>query len=323
MKYNTLGRTKLKVSVAALGCGGSSALGLYTNKSEKHSINIVKKAIDLGINFIDTASSYGTEKIVGKAIKNVTRDKVYISTKHHICLQNRKHSIDDIVFGLENSLRELDTDYVDIFHLHGVTPEYFDYALTLIPKLMREKEKGKFRYLGITESSPLDFEQISISRALDLDIFDVVMFAYSIMNQNAKKNIFSKALSNNVGTMIMFAVRGLFSNPRRLKKEIKKLINIKLLPNYFETSNGPLIKILNGNSRDIIDLCYRYVRYTNGVNTVLFGTGNYKHLIANVNSILSPSIDNEILKEINLYFKHLVGIGLDFPKRSKKSTYIN
>ena len=119
MEFTTLGRTGLKVSVASLGCGGGSSLGQKLGKSEAHSVSIVKKAMDLGVNFIDTANAYGTETIVGKAIKDMPRDQVVISTKHHAIWSGKKYSPDEVIAGLENSLRELGTDYVDIFQLHG------------------------------------------------------------------------------------------------------------------------------------------------------------------------------------------------------------
>ena len=82
MEYTTLGKTGLKVSVVGLGCGGPSRLGLRDNAdSQERAIGIVRQAIDLGINFIDTAQSYGTEGIVGKAIAGIPRDRLVISTK--------------------------------------------------------------------------------------------------------------------------------------------------------------------------------------------------------------------------------------------------
>ena len=89
MEYKRLGRTGLEVSVACLGCGGSSALGRSIGKSEEYSINLVKQALDLGVNFLDTANVYGTEKIVGKAIKNINRDQIIISTKHQIATKDK------------------------------------------------------------------------------------------------------------------------------------------------------------------------------------------------------------------------------------------
>src|SRR5258708_12714580 len=81
MDYTTLGRTGLRVSVAGLGCGGFSRLGLGTGKSEAHAESIVRRALGLGITLFDTAAAYGTEAVVGRAIKDVPRDPVVICPK--------------------------------------------------------------------------------------------------------------------------------------------------------------------------------------------------------------------------------------------------
>ena len=70
MLYTTLGKTGLRVSVAGLGCGGFSRLGLAAGKSEDEAADLVREAVDLGVNFIDTAPAYGTEGVVGKALKS-------------------------------------------------------------------------------------------------------------------------------------------------------------------------------------------------------------------------------------------------------------
>ena len=107
MEYTKLGRTDLRVSVAGLGCGGGSKLGLDTGGGEEHSIRLVRAAIDLGVNFIDTASSYGTEVAVGKAIKDIPRDQVVLSTKFHPAWAGVVNNAETIVKGLENSLGQL------------------------------------------------------------------------------------------------------------------------------------------------------------------------------------------------------------------------
>src|SRR5947199_3699601 len=81
MDYVTLGRTGLRVSVAGLGCGGFSRLSLGTGKSNAEAVRIVEEALGLGVNLLDTAASYGTEKIVGAAIKSAPRDRVVVCTK--------------------------------------------------------------------------------------------------------------------------------------------------------------------------------------------------------------------------------------------------
>src|SRR5262245_63932725 len=107
MQYTTLGKTQLKVSVAGLGCGGNSRVGLGAGLSEAQSVALVREALDLGVNLLDTAMAYGTEAIVGKAIRGRPRESVVISTKSHA------HSFDGtsllpasaVVSNLEASLR--------------------------------------------------------------------------------------------------------------------------------------------------------------------------------------------------------------------------
>jgi aryl-alcohol dehydrogenase-like predicted oxidoreductase len=84
MEYTTLGKTGLRVSVAGLGCGGNSRLGMGAGKSSSEAAQVVRKAMELGVNYFDTAKNYGTEAAVGEAIKGVSRDSVVISTKSTI-----------------------------------------------------------------------------------------------------------------------------------------------------------------------------------------------------------------------------------------------
>src|SRR5215470_16177593 len=115
MEYTTLGRTGLKVSVAGLGCGGFSQLGLAQGKSEADAIGIIRQAVDLGINLFDTAAAYGTEEVLGKAIKSMPRENVVICTKAPFSFSNPDSTPPGIVSSLDNSLRQLDTDYIDVY----------------------------------------------------------------------------------------------------------------------------------------------------------------------------------------------------------------
>src|SRR5262250_1008402 len=104
MQYTTLGKTGLKVSVAGLGCGGNSRIGLGTGLSTAQSVALVQAALDLGVNFLDTAAAYGTEAVVGKAIKARPRDSVVISTKSHVSADGSPLSGAQVVANLEASL---------------------------------------------------------------------------------------------------------------------------------------------------------------------------------------------------------------------------
>src|SRR5262249_29405220 len=75
MEYVPLGKTGLRVSVAGLGCGGFSQLGLAQGKTEDDAIAIIRQAVDLGVNLFDTAAAYGTEAVLGRAIKSVRCDE--------------------------------------------------------------------------------------------------------------------------------------------------------------------------------------------------------------------------------------------------------
>src|SRR4051812_29906522 len=124
MDYTTLGRTGLKVSVVGLGCGGPSRLGLRNNiASEASAVALVRQGIDLGINFIDTAQNYGTEPIVGRAIAGLRRDGLIISTKKTLPSANHANPQKEIEAGCDESLQRLGTDYIDVYHLHGLEPQ--------------------------------------------------------------------------------------------------------------------------------------------------------------------------------------------------------
>src|SRR5437870_7337695 len=107
MDYTTLGRTGLKVSVAGLGCGGFSQLGLGTGKSEADAIQIIHAALDLGVNLFDTAAAYGTEAILGRALRTVPRETVVICTKAPCGVSNPNSTAESAVQSLDRSLKAL------------------------------------------------------------------------------------------------------------------------------------------------------------------------------------------------------------------------
>ena len=193
MQFTTFGRTGLQASVAGLGCGGFSRLGLGTGGSADNAVAIVRAAIELGVNFIDTAAAYGTEAVVGRAIAGFDRSTLIIATKSGIgpgAGFSRGPDIataTDVVASLDNSLRTLGTDYVDVFQLHAVTPDnYARVREELVPALLAERAKGKFRHLGITETPPYDLQHQMLQRAVPDGPWESVMVAYHMLHQNAR-----------------------------------------------------------------------------------------------------------------------------------------
>jgi aryl-alcohol dehydrogenase-like predicted oxidoreductase len=315
MEYTTLGRTGLKVSVAGLGCGGSSKLGLAAGHSKEHAVGIVQRALDRGVNFIDTAQYYGTEPVVGAAIRDRARDALVISTKHKTSLLDGKvFTVPEILAGLDRSLRALGTDHVDVFCLHTVQPhEYGRIIAEIAPALLREKEKGKFRFLGITEFAGRDPQHDTMAQALEDDCWDVMMVAFHMLNQNARHRVFAGTQEKNIGTLIMFAVRAIFSVPGRLQDDIKDLVKEGKLPKWLADKKQPLDFLLEneGGAKDIIEAAYRYVRHEPGAHVTLFGTGNPDHVEPNIRAILQPPLRANDLTKIFELFGKLENVGLD------------
>lgn len=320
MEYVTYGRTGLKVSVAGLGCGGNSRLGQQRGESEAHSIGIVRRAMDLGVNVIDTAENYRTEGIVGKAIKAVPRDQVVVTTKGTIYRDGKLVPADDIVASLDHSLRLLDTDYVDVYQLHALKPDDYDDAMkTLVPALLREKEKGKFRHLGLTETSPGDPEHKMLQKLFKDDCWESIMFGFHMMHQNGRKLVFPETIRKGIGTLMMFVVRNIFSQPDYLRNTMQQLVADGKLSADDVDVNDPLgFLIHEGGATSMMDAAYRFVRHEPGVHVVLFGTGNPAHVDTNVESILKPPLPKEDHERLVKVFGHLVGVGLDLPDHSKR-----
>jgi aryl-alcohol dehydrogenase-like predicted oxidoreductase len=325
MEYTTLGRTGPRVSVAGLGCGGFSQLGLGSGKSEAEAIGIIDAARDLGVNLFDTAASYSTEPILGRALRHVPRDEVVICTKAPFAVSNPNSTAESAVASLDRSLNALGTDYIDVYQLHGIAPNAYEHALeVLAPALLREKEKGKFRHLGISETAPNDPEHRTVTRACRDGVWDVVMLGFHMMHQNARASVFPLARQHRVGTLLMFAVRNIFSKPEQLAATMRELAADGLVPQALADSADPLGFLVHaGGASSVIDAAYRFVRHEPGVDVVLFGTGDQEHLRSNIASILKPPLPKADRARLAELFGHLVGIGLDAPHLSRSGRVVN
>lgn len=313
MDYKPLGNTGLVASVAGLGCGGNSRLGLGRGASVDDCVAVVRTAIDLGVNFLDTAEAYGTEEIVGAAARNYDRDKLVISTK--AIFKAGEDTGETVTRRVEASLQRLGLDYVDIFHFHAVHPAAYEYHRdVLAPALVRLKEQGKVRHVGLTETSPNDPEQTMLGRAIQDAPWEVAMLAYSLMNQGARNVIFPTTRRRGIGTLLMFVVRNLFSNTDYRRSVFTQLIEQGHLDASIFSEGDPLeFLVSEGIAESITDAAYRYARHEQGADVILFGTGSTAHVKSNVDSILRPALPAPIIERLHKSFGHLTGVGLDRP----------
>jgi L-galactose dehydrogenase len=308
MEYTTLGKTALKVSVAGLGCGGPSRLGLRDNsESQTQATGIVRQAIDLGVNFIDTAQNYGTEGVVGKAIAGVPRDRLIISTKKTLPAADHSSPEDEIKKGVEQSLKHLGTDYIDVYHLHGVEPKDYDFAKErLMPAMRRLCEQGKIRFIGVTEGFVPDPSHQMLQQSLKENLWDVVMVGFNLLNSAARRTVFPMTGEKRLGVLNMFAVRRALSQPDRLKGIVAELVQKGAIPGDTVSAEDLLDFVLRESGATTLpEVAYRFCRHERGVHVVLTGTGSPEHLKANVESILKPALPEPVLQRLEATFGSL------------------
>jgi len=305
MEYTTLGKTGLKVSVAGLGCGGPSRLGLRdSSQSENSAIALVRQAIDLGVNLLDTAQTYGTEPVVGKAIAGIPRDRLVISTKKTLPSPGHSNPEAEVKKGLEQSLKLLGTDYIDIYHLHGVEPQDYDFARErLMPAMVQLREQGKIRFIGVTEGFVPDPSHQMLQQSLKEDLWDVVMIGFNLLNPSARRTLFPLTMEKRVGVLNMFAVRRALSQADGLRGVVADLLEKGAIPRG--STNGedlPDFIWRQSGAATLPEAAYRFCRHEPGVDVVLTGTGNPEHLKSNVESILKPPLPKNVLQRLEELF---------------------
>lgn len=302
MKKNKLGRTDLTVTQLGLGCGGHSALGLKNNKTEENALKVIQKALELGINYIDTAERYVTEQTVGKALAKSTKDELILSTKFAIKkkgILRTGYAINNV---LEKSLKNLNRETIDIYYAHAVNIRDYDYVCQEIyPVLEKAKKMGKIQYIGITEAFG-DTTHKTLTKAAEDNIWDVLMVGFNFLNQTARAKVLSKAIQNNIGIVCMFAVRKALINPENIRPVLDKLIADGQINASDIDQQNPLA-FIQGKNKSYVDAAYRFCRDEPGIHNVLSGTGSISHLEENVISMQKPPLPEDITLKLQKIFQ--------------------
>lgn len=203
MRYRPLGRTGLSVSELSYGAArGHDVPADFTAT--------VHAAIDAGINLIDTAADYGdSEEALGKAL--VGHDDVIVETKHMPYADFSPESAYSgdpaaVVAGAERSLQRLRRDRLDILLGHGMrTLESYDRFMSdgCCEAMIKLKEQGKVRFIGISEMSEGDGTHEVLKRAVPTGVFDVVMLTVNFLLQTAVDDVLGLCREHGVGTVVM------------------------------------------------------------------------------------------------------------------------
>ena len=204
MEYRELGRTGVKVSPL---CLGAMMFGSWGNADHDESIRLIHRALDAGINFIDTADVYSrgeSEEIVGKALAGGRRDDVVLATKVHGEMgdgaNQRGNSRRWIIREVEDSLRRLGTDWIDLYQIHRPERDTdIEETLSALSDLVRA---GKVRYIG---SSTFPASQIVeaqwVSRERHLERFVTEQPPYSMLARAIETDVLPTCLRHDVGVI--------------------------------------------------------------------------------------------------------------------------
>jgi len=224
MQYTYLKKTDIKISRIGLGTNAVGGHNLYDNLNEEDGKNFVRTAIEEGINFIDTANIYGkgrSEELIGEVLREVPRESIILATKGanqwfddgSVVLNNEPAFLRK---SLEDSLKRLKTDYVDLYYIHnpdGKTP-----IGDAVAELVKMKEEGKIRAIGISNMS---LEQVKEANAHG-DI-NALQMEYSMLNRSVEKDLLPYCVKNNIsfipfGPLAFGLLGGKYSKDFKLTK---------------------------------------------------------------------------------------------------------
>lgn len=187
-KYNTLGKTGIKVP--DVSCG---AISFFEP-------SVLRYAYDLGVTYFDTAESYmrsKSESLIGEALKDV-RDKVTITTKHGYS-SRQKIKREDIIKRVEDSLKRMQSDYIDVAMIHGMSDLSFLKNEEIQAAYSQLKKEGKIRFTGFSTHNA----KLTLKQALDNDFAQVILFIYNHMEGSEIEPLIEQVHRKGIGTVAM------------------------------------------------------------------------------------------------------------------------
>jgi len=190
MEYRTLGKSELEVSVITMGCWAIAGDRLWGPQDETDAIGALHAAVDVGVNFFDSAEGYGagrSEALIGKAFKGSRRDKVIVATK--AAQQNLRPA--DLRKACENSLRNLNMETIDVYYIHW--PNWDIPLADTLGEMQRLKDEGKIRFVGCSNFGPRDLTEI-----LALEHVEINQLAYNVLFRAIEYDIVPLCLEHEV-----------------------------------------------------------------------------------------------------------------------------
>ena len=292
MVYNEIGKTGLRVS--NLGFGASSLGGVFHDIREAEGIEAVHTAVDNGINFIDVSPYYGhlkAEIVLGKALKEIPRDKYYLSTKVGRYGKDGKnywdYSAERVTASVYESMERLNIDYIDLINVHDVEfqgdlPGGLQKVVNeTLPALVKLREKGIVGHVGITDLQPENLKWV-IEHSEPGTVESVLSFCHYCLNDEMLLDYLDFFEQNNIGvinaspfSMGLLSQRGApdwHPAPEPLKEACRKATE------YCNEQGYPIDKLA--------------IQYSTALNpriaTTLFSSANPKNVLKNIGYVNEP-----------------------------------
>jgi aryl-alcohol dehydrogenase-like predicted oxidoreductase len=299
MEYRSLGRTGLKVSVLGFGCGDVGGLIVRGTPAERE--RAVARAVELGINYFDTAAAYGnglSEQHLGQALKALRPD-VYVGTKFRVPPDEVRDIGGAITRSLEASLGRLGLPRVDLLQLHnpvaversGNRLGAADVLEQVVPALDRLRQQGKIRFFGMTANGETD----ALHRVIDAGAVDTAQVFYNLLDPSAGvavppgfpghdfRRLLSHAREQRVGVIVVRVLAGgaLSGTSDRHPLAMPSVAPIASGPDYATDvararALQPLVDA--GHAGSLVEAALRFPLGNDAVSTVLLGYSTLEHL---------------------------------------------
>jgi aryl-alcohol dehydrogenase-like predicted oxidoreductase len=302
VNYRTLGRTGLTVSEVGFGGisvgrprWGVAGPGDRPEPDEAEAIRAIHRALDLGINFFDTAPNYGnreSERVLGKALKG-QRDRCLIATKcGHFFSPDKKyikdHAPELSARSIDDSLRTLGIETLDLIQIHSAPPEVIRKG-DVLEVLKRAQAAGKVRFIGATADNGNDAE---VCRAvIKVGGYDALQVTYNVLRRDlAAAGILEEAARSGLGVIVKSPLgTGAVTHKFRSLPEAQRAEQERI---------ARLEPLLGGPSRTIAQLALRYILSNPDVSTVIAGTRQVAHVEENAEVGDGQGLSQEMARRV-------------------------
>ncbi|WP_304131369.1 aldo/keto reductase [Ignavibacterium album] len=289
MIYRELGKTGLKVSAIGFGAGEIGDYSISDSEVDK----LLNAALDLGINLIDTARGYyASEERIGRFLSH-RRNEFILSTKVGYGIEGYNDWTYEIILaGIDEALRVMKTDYIDIVHLHSCDINVLKKG-EVTEALLKAKQMGKIRVAAYSgENDALEY-------AINSDKFDSIMTSVNICDQYSLNNLIPMAKQKHLGVI---AKRPIANAPWRFVE--------RPVGNYAEEYWLRWKEMNLPESENWLDTFLRFSIYADGIDSAIIGSTNVNHLQTDIQIIekgpLNPALTNYIKTSFNEYWMGLI-----------------